>query len=87
MVFGKIEWENKLCSVGRKIFVQKGGVLDRSTGTIETDKKFLLKPNSQMIAKELKKGLTIRQVAKLTDSSTKTVMKVKKLLLDSHMIL
>lgn len=78
----EMELENikERTSVGRKVYVQNGGVLGRPTGAIETDKKFLLKSTSQMIAKELKKDLTIRQVAKLTDSSTKTVMKVKKLL-------
>lgn len=67
-------------SVGRKVYVQNGGILGRPNGAIETDKKFLSKPNTQMIVKELKKGRTIREVAKLTDSSTKTVMKVKNLL-------
>lgn len=78
----EMELENikERTSVGRKVYVQNGGVLGRPTGAIETDKKFLLKPNSQIIAKELKKGETIRRVAKFTDSSTKTVMKVKKLL-------
>jgi DNA invertase Pin-like site-specific DNA recombinase len=78
----EMELENikERTSVGRKVFVQNGGTLGRPAGAIETDKTFLLKPASQMIAKELKKGLTIRQVAKLTDSSTKTVMKVKLLI-------
>jgi DNA invertase Pin-like site-specific DNA recombinase len=79
----EMELENikERTSVGRKVFVQNGGVLGRPTGAIETEKNFLLKPTSKIISKELEKGFTVRQVAKLTDSSTKTVMKVKKLLL------
>jgi DNA invertase Pin-like site-specific DNA recombinase len=78
----EMELENikERTSVGRKVYVQNGGILGRPAGAIETDKKFLLKPTSLLIAKELKKGLTIRQIAKITDASTKTVMKVKSLL-------
>jgi len=68
-------------SVGRKVFVQNGGTLGRPVGTTESDIEFLRKPNSVDIAKELSDGQNIRRAAKQTGPSTKTVMKVKKLLL------
>jgi DNA invertase Pin-like site-specific DNA recombinase len=78
----EMELENikERTSVGRQVYVQNGGILGRPLGAKETNKDFLSKITSELIAKELKKGFTIRQVAKITDSSTKTVMKVKKLL-------
>jgi len=65
--------------VGRQVYVQKGGVLGRPVGSVESDRDFLRKDQSQMILKNLKKGLTIREVSKIVDCSTKTVIKVKKL--------
>lgn len=65
--------------VGRQIFVQKGGVLGRPRGSSESERDFLLKEQSQIILKNLRKGLTVREISKVVDCSTKTVMKVKKL--------
>ncbi len=65
--------------VGRQVYVQKGGVLGRPIGSIESDRDFLKKEQSQMILKNLKKGLTIREISKVVDCSSKTVIKVKKL--------
>lgn len=78
----EMELENikERTSVGRKVYVQNGGILGRPTGSAESGKKFLLKPASLSIVKELKKGFTVRQVAKITGASTKTVMKVKNLI-------
>ncbi|MET3980676.1 DNA invertase Pin-like site-specific DNA recombinase [Mucilaginibacter sp. UYP25] len=66
-------------SIGRLVYVQNGGKLGRPIGTTENDKKFLEKPASLAIIKGLKKGLTVREVAKVASVSTKTVMKVKSL--------
>lgn len=66
-------------AVGRLVYIQKGGRLGRPAGTAENDKKFLEKPASQAILKGLKKGLTVREIAKVAEVSTKTVMKVKAL--------
>lgn len=64
-------------SVGRQIYVQKGGVLGRKVGSTVSDRDFIEKPKSKKILEYLEKGWTLREIAKQVDSSTKTVMKVK----------
>lgn len=78
----EMELENikERTTVGRMVYVQNGGTLGRPLGSSENDKLFLQKPASQQIIKGLKKGLTIREIGKISNSSTKTVMKVKKIL-------
>lgn len=77
----QMELENikERTTVGRAVYVQNGGKLGRPAGTSENDKNFLEKPASQQIIKGLKKGLTVREIAKVVEVSTKTVMKVKAL--------
>lgn len=77
----ELELENikERTSVGRLVYVQKGGKLGRPAGTSENDKAFLAKPASQAITKGLRKGLTVREISKVVAVSTKTVMKVKAL--------
>jgi len=76
-----MELENILerTTVGRIVYVQQGGKLGRPTGTNEKVVEFLKKPVSKQISKCLDKGLTIREIAKIVDVSTRTVMKVKHL--------
>jgi DNA invertase Pin-like site-specific DNA recombinase len=64
-------------SVGRQIYVQKGGVLGRKVGSTLSDRDFIEKPKSKKILEYLDKGWTLREIAKQVDASTKTVMKVK----------
>jgi len=64
---------------GRIAYVNKGGVLGRPTGTNESIKNFLEKDTSKKIIKELEKGTVIRNIAKIAEVSTRTVMKVKSL--------
>jgi DNA invertase Pin-like site-specific DNA recombinase len=64
-------------SVGRQIYVQKGGILGRKVGSTLTDRDFIEKPKSKKILEYLEKGWTLREIAKQVDASTKTVMKVK----------
>lgn len=75
----EMELENikERTAVGRMVYVQKGGKLGRPNKSTETDKVFLEKDKSKQIMKGLKKGLTIREVSKICNASTKTVMKVK----------
>lgn len=77
----QMELENikERTSVGRLVYVQNGGRMGRPVGTTENNKAFLDKPASQAIIKGLKKGLTIRDISKVANVSTKTVMKVKAL--------
>ena len=59
---------------------QKGVVFGRKHGSNERKIDFLNKENNKSILKYLIKGdNTIREIAKLTDTSTATVMKVKKI--------
>ena len=64
-------------SVGRQIYVQKGGILGRKVGSTLSDRDFIEKPKVKKILEYLDKGWTLREIAKQVDASTKTVMKVK----------
>lgn len=64
-------------SIGRQVFLQRGGVLGRKTGSTLSDRDFIEKPKSKKILEYLEKGWTLREIAKQVDASTKTVMKVK----------
>lgn len=74
-----LELENikERTSVGRQIYVQRGGVLGRKIGSTLSDRNFIDKPKSQKILEYLKKDWTLRQIAKQLDTSTRTIMKVK----------
>ena len=65
--------------VGRKVYVLNGGRLGRPEGTKETEKDFLEKPQTKEIIKNLKKGLTIKDICKIVDCSNKTIIKSKRL--------
>ena len=64
-------------SIGRQVFLQRGGVLGRKAGSTLSDRDFIEKPKSKKILEYLEKGWTLREIAKQVDASTKTVMKVK----------
>ena len=61
---------------GYKKFRADGGVVGRKAGSNESIEEFLTKHND--VVKLLKKGTSIRNVAKITEKSTKTIQKVKK---------
>ncbi|RZK51472.1 MAG: recombinase family protein [Pedobacter sp.] len=71
---------------GRVAYLKNGGVLGRPMGTEENGNKFLQKEKSVKIIKALKRNLTIREVANLTDSSTRTVQKVKTLATEYNLL-
>lgn len=64
---------------GRAVYVQRGGVLGRPEGSRENERQFLDKAKSQEIVKYLNKGRPIREISKYTDSSNKTIIKVKRI--------
>jgi len=66
--------------VGRKVYVQKGGLLGRPNGSNETESEFLNKEQTKEIIKNLKKGFTIREICKIVDCSNKTILKTKRIL-------
>ena len=77
----EMELENILerTSVGRMVYVQKGGVLGRPKGTEETELSFINKSKNKKILEYLQKERTLREISTLLRVSTKTVQKVKKI--------
>ena len=65
---------------GYKKFRNDGGKVGRKIGSSETNMEFLKKHND--VVKLLKKKISIRNVAELTNKSTKTIQKVKHLLVE-----
>lgn len=84
----EMELENILerTSVGRMVYLQNGGVLGRPMGTNEGDSNFINKPKNKKALEYLKKGRTLREIGKILEMSTKTVMKVKKVAIKLEMI-
>ena len=66
-------------STGRAVYVQRGGKLGRPEGACEGERKFIEKVKSREIVKYLNKRRTIREICKCTESSNKTVIKVKRI--------
>jgi DNA invertase Pin-like site-specific DNA recombinase len=83
-----LELENikERTSVGRQIYVQRGGVLGRKVGSTLSDRDFIDKPKSQKILEYLSKEWTLREIAKQLDCSTRTIQKVKSTALKLQMI-
>jgi DNA invertase Pin-like site-specific DNA recombinase len=75
----EMELENirERTEVGRMVFVHKGGILGRPSGTTETKRDFLQKQKSHDIIKYLKKGMSYKEISKLVNCSPKTIKKVK----------
>ncbi|WP_396149434.1 recombinase family protein [Flavobacterium sp.] len=75
-----LELENikERTSVGRQMYVQRGGILGRKVGSTLSDRDFIEKPKSQKIIEYLNKEWTLREIAKQLDCSTRTIQKVKK---------
>ncbi|MBE9584621.1 recombinase family protein [Mucilaginibacter sp. JRF] len=78
----ELELENikERTRAGRIVYVQKGGKLGRPKGATESEKEFLEKDSSKRIIKELKKGKPVRDISSILSVSTRTIMKVKKLI-------
>ena len=76
-----LELENirERTATGRAVYVQNGGRLGRPNGSTESEKRFMGKPKTQQIIKLLEKGRTVREIATLTECSSKTVQKVKQI--------
>jgi len=75
-----LELENirERTATGRQVYVMNGGILGRPNGSTESEKRFLEKPKIQEILKLLNKGRTVREIAAITNCSSKTVLKGKK---------
>jgi len=66
---------------------QKGVVFGRKSGSNERKVDFLNKENNKLILKYLNEAkTTIREIAKITDASTATIMKVKRVALETKQL-
>ena len=66
---------------------QKGVVFGRKSGSNERKVDFLNKENNKLILKYLNEGkTTIREIAKITDASTATIMKVKRVAIETKQL-
>lgn len=61
---------------GRQLYIERGGKLGRKTGSIKSAEK--KKEEYKDVLKVLRQGLSVRQVAKLTNTSASTVQRLKK---------
>lgn len=76
----EMELENikERTTMGRLVYVQRGGKLGRPEGSNENERQFLNKEKSQEILKYLNKKRTIREISKITSTSNKTIIKVRR---------
>lgn len=73
--------------MGKTAARNNGVVFGRKPGSNERKVDFLNKENNKLILKYLVEGhTTVREIAKLTDSSTATVMKVKRIGVETKQI-
>jgi len=63
---------------GRKQYIEKGGKLGRKVGSVKTAEQ--MKAEYREVISLLRKGYSIRDVAKLSDKGVSTVQRVKRLL-------
>ena len=68
-------------------FVARQGVLSLYLQSNERKVDFLNKENNKLILRYLNEGkTTIREIAKITDASTATIMKVKKVAIETKQL-
>ena len=63
---------------GRKQYIEKGGKLGRKVGSVKTAEQ--MKAEYREVISLLRKGYSIRDVAKLSGKGVSTVQRVKRLL-------
>ena len=80
----ELERENILerTEMGRKMYVMNGGKLGRKIGTTESRNDFLKKERTQKIISLLDKGKSVRDISSRLGVSPKTIVKVRKYVLE-----
>ena len=80
----ELERENILerTEMGRKMYVMNGGKLGRKIGTTESRNDFLKKDRTQKIISLLDKGKSVRDISSRLGVSPKTIVKVRKYVLE-----
>ncbi len=61
---------------GRKLYIERGGKLGRRVGTVKTIEQ--KKEQYKDVISYLKRGYSVRTIAKLTNKGTSTVQRIKK---------
>ena len=76
----QLERDNISCRLlsGRKQYIEKGGKLGRKVGSVKTEEQ--MKAEYREVISLLRKGYSIRDVAKLCGKGVSTVQRVKRLL-------
>lgn len=67
---------------GRKRYIEKGGKLGRKIGSVKTAEQ--MKAEYREVISLLRKGYSIRDVAKLRGKGVSTVLRVKKVFVDAR---
>ena len=67
---------------GRKRYIEKGGKLGRKIGSVKTVEQ--MKAEYREVISLLRKGYSIRDVAKLSGRGVSTVQRVKRLKIHNH---
>ena len=67
---------------GRKRYIEKGGKLGRKVGSVKTEEQ--VKAEYREVISLLRKGYSIRDVAKLSGRGVSTVQRVKRLKIHNH---
>ena len=67
---------------GRKRYIEKGGKLGRKVGSVKTEEQ--MKAEYREVISLLRKGYSIRDVAKLSGRGVSTVQRVKRLKIHNH---
>ena len=80
----ELERENILerTEMGRKMYVMNGGKLGRKIGSVENRNEFLQKDRTKKIISLLEKGKSVRDISSRLGVSTKTIVKVRKYVLE-----
>ena len=80
----ELERENILerTEMGRKMYVMNGGKLGRKIGTTESRNDFLKKDRTLKIISLLEKGKSVRDISSRLGVSPKTIVKVRKYVLE-----
>ena len=67
---------------GRERYIEKGGKLGRKVGSVKTEEQ--MKAEYREVISLLRKGYSIRDVAKLRGKSVSTVQRVKNVFVDAR---
>ena len=71
------EWK-RLVKLGREKWIADGGIPGRTAGSTESIQKFMSKPDSKKIKQLVEYGHSVREISRMLEVSTSTVVKVRK---------